>query len=98
MKNVMDQADELSVVLGDQSVHRLVSIEEAGPGHAGDFIGQGGRAETSVELVVALPQREPLGEIRANYWTDNHGHGQYLQRCSLSTAAETGQAPSLQKE
>ena len=39
-----------------QRVHRLVGIEEAGPGATRDLIGQGRGAAATIEGVVALPK------------------------------------------
>ena len=44
-------------------MHRLVGIEEARPGRARDFFGQGRWPAAAVERVVAVPERAPLRKI-----------------------------------
>src|SRR5258708_27148259 len=56
----MRQAEQSSAALGDKTMHRLISIEEARPGHRCNFRSERGRARPSVKRVVAVPQGKPL--------------------------------------
>ena len=64
-------------MLGDQGMDRLVSVEEARPGHPDDLQGQRGRALATIEGVVAVPQNLPRGTLDLRYNAPFHP---FLQR------------------
>jgi hypothetical protein len=51
----MCEPDDLPVHVGNQRVHRLLSIEEAMPGRMSDFEEQGRRTLAPVERIVVVP-------------------------------------------
>src|SRR6266568_5310513 len=70
VEDVVRQAEQLAVALSDQSMHRLICIEEACPGHPRDFRGKRGWTRPPVECVVPLPQGKPLVVVLASYGAD----------------------------
>jgi hypothetical protein len=63
MKEEMRQAEKLPRVLGDQSLHGLVSIEETRPSHVRNHERQRRFICPAIERVVTVPQRFPLRKI-----------------------------------
>src|SRR5580658_5876568 len=53
VEDEVHQSEELTGLLGDQRVHRLVLIEEARPGHVCDGIGECSRVFAAIEGVIA---------------------------------------------
>lgn len=75
VKQVMGQANYLSLMFRDQRKYRLDGIEEAFPGCLGNFLGQSRSSGPSIESVVAVPEREPLVKVfRLN---DSYHHTGY---------------------
>ena len=76
VEEIVDEADELSVLLCDQGVHGFTGIEEAGPGCLGDGFRKSCGSVAAVEGIVAEPEGKPLlvivgadgadGEFRAH--------------------------------
>ena len=75
VEEVVDDADELSVLLRDQSVHGFVGVEEAGPGGLGDGFVQSCCAVTAIESVVAEPKGKPLFVVVAAGGADGEFRG-----------------------
>src|SRR3546814_18004613 len=60
---IMDEAEQFALGLGDERMDRLVGVEETHPGRGGDVGGKRGGAAAAVEFIIALPQRQPAVEI-----------------------------------
>src|SRR5260221_11954893 len=67
----MRQAEQSSAALGDKTMHRLISIEEARPAHRCNFRSERGRARPSVKRVVAVPQGKPLVVVLPGHKADS---------------------------
>jgi len=78
VEDVVDEAEELAIALSDQGVHRLVVVEEAGPGETGGFVGKGCWTGAAVEGVVSVPEELPLGEVGGDDGPDCEGGGHGL--------------------
>ena len=60
---VVDQTDNGAFAFGDQCEDRIFVVEEPRPGGASDLERQGGFAGSTIEGVVAVPEREPGIEV-----------------------------------
>src|SRR5262249_40188861 len=65
VKEIMHEPDEAAVALGHQRMHGLIRVEKAAPGRLRHLGRQRRRAETAVEFVVAVPERQPPGKVGA---------------------------------
>jgi hypothetical protein len=63
MKEEVRQTEQLSRVLCDQSLHRLIPIEEARPRHFRNRIRQRGLFFAPVKRIVAVPKQFPFCKI-----------------------------------
>ncbi len=71
MVEIVDESYEFTILLGYEGVDWLGGVEEAGPRRLGDGFRQSGVAVAAVELVVALPEGEPLGVVFLRHWADD---------------------------
>src|SRR5580704_694462 len=63
MKEKMRHPEQFSRLLRDKSMHRLILIEEARPGHLRNGIRQSSLFFAAVKRVVAIPQWLPFRKI-----------------------------------
>ena len=76
VEDPVDHADGLAAVVGQRHVHGLGRVEQAIPGVARDGVGD----VDAVEVLVALPQRQPDIEVGGGGGADFRGaHGQCLR-------------------
>ena len=77
VEKVVNKADDDSVALRHESMHRFRSVEESSPGGPGDLLRQCGRPFAAVEGVVAVPERAPsrvVGGLDLPNGTSGLGH------------------------
>src|SRR5688572_30668534 len=67
MEQVVREADELAVALRHQAINRFLLLEETIPGCARRLFGNA----RAIELLIALPQRQPPFEIRVAHRADD---------------------------
>jgi len=68
MKKIMRKSQKLPIFFSDDGVNRIVRRKKTRPSCVRDFFRQ---RRTSVKKIVALPQRQPLIEIRGSYCADD---------------------------
>ena len=74
VEEVVGQAQQAPVLLGDQGVDRFMGVEEPRPGRGGDRRVEVRLALAAVEGVLAVPQGKPLGVVFAGDRADGEGH------------------------
>src|SRR5688572_8045908 len=67
VEQVVREADEPAVALGDQAIDRFLLVEETIPGGARRVLGNA----RAIELLIALPQGQPSFEIRVAHGADD---------------------------
>src|SRR5215469_7833372 len=87
VEQIVGEADELAAVFRDQRMHGLVWVEEPRPGHPGDLRWQGREARAAVEGVVAVPERQPLREIRRRHRANDRRAGSRGHASPVGTIA-----------
>jgi len=76
MEEIVDEAEQLSVLLSDKRMHRLTLVEQALPGELGDLV----RQCALVEAIVTRPQQRPLCEVRSCERTDDERSGHFAPK------------------
>src|SRR5260370_23476317 len=72
VKQVVCQAEQLSVAFRDKTMDRFIGVEEARPRHSCRLGSKRGRTGPPVKRIVSVPQREPLVVVLPGYQAAKH--------------------------